>query len=88
MTNKISYLNDGEFCIIKKDQVEFFDEEGLKINKKVLELSSKEQDYDKGDFKHFMAKEIEEQPTTLKTVLKSMLIILIMTSIFIIFHGI
>ncbi|MDA7694982.1 glutamine--fructose-6-phosphate transaminase (isomerizing) [Candidatus Pelagibacter sp.] len=66
MTNKISYLNDGEFCIIKKDQVEFFDEEGLKINKKVLELSLKEQDYDKGDFKHFMAKEIEEQPTTLK----------------------
>ena len=66
MTNKISYLNDGEFCIIKKEQVEFFDEEGLKINKKVLELSSKEQDYDKGDFKHFMAKEIEEQPTTLK----------------------
>jgi glucosamine--fructose-6-phosphate aminotransferase (isomerizing) len=66
MTNKISYLNDGEFCIIKKDQVEFFDEDGIKINKKVLELSSKEQDYDKGDFKHFMAKEIEEQPTTLK----------------------
>jgi glutamine---fructose-6-phosphate transaminase (isomerizing) len=66
MTNKISYLNDGEFCIIKKDQVQFFDDEGLKVNKKVLELSSKEQDYDKGDFKHFMAKEIEEQPTTLK----------------------
>jgi glucosamine--fructose-6-phosphate aminotransferase (isomerizing) len=66
MTNKITYLNDGEFCIIKKDQVEFFDEDGLKVNKKVLELSSKEQDYDKGDFKHFMAKEIEEQPTTLK----------------------
>jgi len=38
MTNKISYLNDGEFCIIKKDHVEFFDEEGLKVNKKVLEL--------------------------------------------------
>ena len=66
MTNKISYLNDGEFCVIKKDHVEFFDEEGLKVNKKVLELSSKEQDYDKGDFKHFMAKEIEEQPATLK----------------------
>ncbi len=66
MTNKISYLNDDEFCIIKKDQVDFFDEEGLKVNKKVLELSSKEQDHDKGDFKHFMAKEIEEQPTTLK----------------------
>jgi len=66
MTNKISYLDDGEFCILKKDQVDFFDENGLKVNKKVLELSSNGQDYNKGDFKHFMAKEIEEQPTTLK----------------------
>jgi glutamine---fructose-6-phosphate transaminase (isomerizing) len=70
MTNKISYLNDGEFCILKKDQVEFFDEEGIKINKKVLELSSDQQNYDKGDFKHFMAKEIEEQPITLKNCIK------------------
>ena len=70
MTNKISYLNDGEFCIIKKSQVEFFDQIGNKVNKKVLELSSNEQDYEKGDFKHFMAKEIEEQPTTLKNCIK------------------
>jgi len=70
MTNKISYLNDGEFCIIKKNQVEFFDETGKKVNKKVLELSSNQENYDKGDFKHFMAKEIEEQPTTLKNCIK------------------
>ena len=70
MTNKISYLNDGEFCILKKDQVEFFDENGTKVNKKVLKLSSDDQNYEKGDFKHFMAKEIEEQPTTLKNCIK------------------
>ena len=70
MTNKITYLDDGEFCIIKKDHVEFFNEEGTKINKKVLELSSDEGKYDKGDYKHFMAKEIEEQPTTLKNGIK------------------
>ena len=66
MTNKISYLNDGEFCILKKDEVEFFNEKGNKVNKKILELSSNEQNYEKGDYKHFMAKEIEEQPTTIK----------------------
>ncbi len=66
MTNKITYLNDGEFCIIKKDHVEFFSEEGTKINKKVLELSSSEEKYDKGEYKHFMAKEIEEQPNTIR----------------------
>ena len=70
MTNKITYLDDGEFCFVKKDEVNFFNEEGKKINKKVLELSSAEENYDKGDFKHFMAKEIEEQPMTLKTGIK------------------
>jgi glucosamine--fructose-6-phosphate aminotransferase (isomerizing) len=70
MTNKITYLNDGEFCVIKKDHVEFFNEDGTKINKKVLELSSEEEKYDKGDYKHFMAKEIEEQPITLKNGIK------------------
>tara|TARA_B100000963_G_scaffold233322_1_gene203790 strand:+ start:6966 stop:8786 length:1821 start_codon:yes stop_codon:yes gene_type:complete len=70
MTNKITYLSDGEFCVIKKDHIEFFNEDGIKINKKVLELSSEEEKYDKGDYKHFMAKEIEEQPTTLKNGIK------------------
>jgi len=70
MTNKITYLDDGEFCFVKKDEVDFFNEEGVKINKKVLELSSNQENYDKGDFKHFMAKEIEEQPQTLKTGIK------------------
>ena len=66
MTNKISYLNDGEFCIIKKDNVEFFNQNGKKINKKILLLSSDDQNYEKGDYKHFMAKEIDEQPNTIK----------------------
>ena len=70
MTNKVTYLEDGEFCFIKKDEVNFFNDEGIKINKKVLELSTEQQNYDKGDFKHFMAKEIEEQPQTLKTGIK------------------
>ena len=44
MTNKISYLEDGEFCIVKKDQIEFFDNDGSHINKKVMNLSKNEID--------------------------------------------
>ena len=66
MTNKVSYLNDGEFCLIKENQVEFFDTNGNKINKNILNLSQDNQNYDKGDYKHFMAKEIDEQPITIK----------------------
>ncbi len=65
MTNKISYLDDEEFCIVKKDQIEFFQSNGSKINKKVMNLSKDEINYDKGEYKYFMEKEIEEQPITI-----------------------
>ena len=65
MTNKISYLDDGEFCFVKKNQIEFFDSEGIKVNKKVMNLSKDELNYDKGDYKYFMEKEIDEQPSTI-----------------------
>ena len=55
-----------KFCIIKKTEVSFYNEQGKKINKKILSLTTDEQNYDKGDYKHFMAKEIDEQPLTIK----------------------
>ena len=66
MTNKVSYLNDGEFCLVKENLIEFYDTNGKKINKKILNLSQDNQNYDKGDYKHYMAKEIDEQPITIK----------------------
>ena len=65
MTNKITYLDDGEFCIIKRDQIEFFEGNGVKINKEVMNLSKEDFNYDKGDYKYFMEKEIDEQPSTI-----------------------
>ncbi len=65
MTNKITYLDDGEFCIVKRDQIEFFEGDGIKINKEVMNLSKEELSYDKGEYKYFMEKEIDEQPLTI-----------------------
>jgi glutamine---fructose-6-phosphate transaminase (isomerizing) len=67
MTNKISYLDDGDICVLKKDQAEFYNSKGKKVNKKILILSEKTDDYKKGDFKTFMQKEIFEQPNTAKS---------------------
>ena len=66
MTNKISYLDDGDLCIISKDKVEFFNENKRKINKKVYTLSDDQNITEKGDYKNFMSKEIFEQPITAK----------------------
>jgi len=69
MTNKISYLEDGEICILTKDKVEFYNSAKNKINKEILTLSNDENKTTKGDFKDFMSKEINEQPFTSKTCL-------------------
>ena len=66
MTNKISYLDDGDICLLTKDKVEFYDLKKNKINKKVLILSEDKNIAQKGDYKNFMSKEIFEQPITTK----------------------
>ena len=66
MTNKISYLDDGDLCVLSKDKVEFYDVKKNKINKKVHILSEDKNISDKGDYKNFMSKEIFEQSTTTK----------------------
>ncbi len=66
MTNKISYLDDGDLCVLSKDKVEFYDVKKKKINKKVYVLSDDKNSSDKGDYKNFMSKEIFEQSITAK----------------------
>ena len=64
MTNKISYLDDGELCVLTKSEVSFYDDKKNKINKKIHIVSDEENIADKGDYKNFMSKEIFEQPFT------------------------
>ena len=66
MTNKISYLDDGEVCMLTKSNVTFYDAKQTKINKKVHTVSDDENISEKGDYKNFMSKEIFEQSSTIK----------------------
>ena len=66
MTNKISYLDDGELCMLSKNNVDFYDLNQKKINKKIYTVSDDENTTDKGDYKNFMSKEIFEQSNTIK----------------------
>ncbi len=66
MTNKISYLDDGELCVLTKDNVNFYDSKKNKINKKIHIVSDEENTTDKGNYKNFMSKEIFEQPVKAK----------------------
>ncbi|MDC1096390.1 glutamine--fructose-6-phosphate transaminase (isomerizing) [Pelagibacteraceae bacterium] len=66
MTNKISYLDDGDVCLLTKNNVDFYNVNKIKVNKKVFILSKDKNTNDKGDYQNFMSKEIFEQPITAK----------------------
>lgn len=61
-TNKITYLEDGDWCVVTRSKVEIFDLEGKPVER-VMQLSiGSSLMVDKGNHRHFMQKEIYEQP--------------------------
>jgi len=70
MTNKITYLEDGEVCVLTNNKIDFYNSKNKKINKEILTLSNDNYIAEKGDYKDFMSKEIYEQNITAKTCIK------------------
>jgi len=70
MTNKITYLDDGEVCVLTNNKIDFYNSKNRKINKEILTLSNDKHTAEKGDYKDFMSKEINEQSITAKTCVK------------------
>ena len=61
-TDAISYLEDGDSAVLTRRGVEVRDAKGGKVERAVLRSSASAFLVDKGNYRHFMAKEIHEQP--------------------------
>jgi glucosamine--fructose-6-phosphate aminotransferase (isomerizing) len=66
---EVVYLQEREIAILRKDSVEIFDENNMKIDKKTEEIVSRIEEVSKGEFEHYTLKEIFEQPQTLRNVI-------------------
>ena len=64
-TQKICYLEEGDWVVIDKKKFQIYDDNNKKVKRKVSLTSYKGKDSGKGNFKHFMQKEIYEQPSVL-----------------------
>jgi len=63
LTDKITYLEEGDRAHLTRDGVEIIDSEGRRANREVKTIQIDATRVEKGGHKHFMAKEIAEQPT-------------------------
>src|SRR5271167_3423502 len=61
-TDTVSYLEDGDWVIVTRDSAEIHDCDGNIVERAVLKSQASVMLIDKGNHRHFMAKEISEQP--------------------------
>ena len=61
-TETISYLEDGDWAVVTRKGVEIHDAGGRIVERAVVKSNARAFQVDKGNYKHFMAKEIHEQP--------------------------
>ena len=61
-TKKISYLEDGDWAVLTRAGAEIHDASDAVVERPVIKSTASSQIVDKGNHKHFMAKEIHEQP--------------------------
>lgn len=69
-TNKIIYLEDDEVVYAQKDKVRVYNKKGQLLDKVPVTLNWTEEQAEKKGFKHFMLKEIFEQPKAVSSVLE------------------
>ncbi len=65
MTADITYLEEGDFAVLTRTSLEIHDANGTLANRKKQRINLDATRVEKGGHKHFMAKEIFEQPTVL-----------------------
>jgi len=70
MTQRITYLEDDDWVILSKDGVTVYDREGLKVVRPVVQTALSGALIGKGEFRHYMLKEIYEQPQVLGDTLR------------------
>src|SRR5262245_46559876 len=61
-TDTISYLDDGDWAVVRRTGVDVRDADGRGVKRSVLKSNASAFLVDKGNHRHFMAKEIHEQP--------------------------
>ena len=72
-TQKIIYMEEGDSVFIYKDKFNIYDAKFKKVNRKLSMSSFSDSVSDKGNFDHFMQKEIFEQPNIISNSLSRFL---------------
>ena len=70
-TDAITYLDEGDWAVMRRSGVKIFDRQGAAVDRPTVKSVASSLLVDKGNHRHFMAKEIHEQPEVISHTLAS-----------------
>lgn len=74
VTNRFAFLEEGDIAELTKEKVQIYDRSGNKVERIVKESDVTHDAGDKGPYKHYMLKEIYEQPIAIKNTLEDRIV--------------
>ena len=71
LTQQISYLEEGDWVVVRRDGAQVFNQENNPVEREITTSGASAAATEKGNYRHFMQKEIFEQPTVVAQTLSS-----------------
>ena len=73
LASRIAYLEEGDWVAITRERIEIYDRDNAPVERRIVPASVSAALIDKGNHRHFMQKEIYEQPVVVAQTLRSYL---------------
>ncbi|AYF89358.1 glutamine--fructose-6-phosphate transaminase (isomerizing) [Pseudomonas sp. JS3066] len=73
VTDRFIYLEEGDIAEIRRDSVQIWDEQGRAVQREQVQYHEGAEAADKGEYRHFMLKEIHEQPKVVQRTMEGRL---------------
>ena len=71
LTQKIAYLEEGDWAVVGRDKVQIYDRANQPVDREIVESGASSAHIEKGNYRHYMQKEIFEQPIVVAQTLQS-----------------
>ncbi len=71
LAERVMYLEDGDFAVLTPQGAEITDHSGIRVRRNIQEIAYQDARPSKGAFRHYMLKEIFEQPTVIGDTVRS-----------------
>lgn len=72
LTRRIAYLQDGDWCVVSRHGAQFFDKNGDDVQREIKLTRQTGAAIGKGNYRHFMEKELHEHPAAIADTLHRM----------------